>query len=546
MTSAPFAKPIEREDWFAYALLTAALGLLFLGAPVAGDFFWSDAPRHALNGVFVKDLFRDMPLSDPVGYAESYYLQYPALTILLYPPLFYFISAPAFALFGVSHETALAVVLVHYIALAFGAHRLFRFWLDPVLAFASALLLISLPEIAFWGRQVMLEIPAMAFAVWSAVFFVGYLRNAEVFRLYLAATLLVLAIYTKFNVAYLAVVYAAALISLRGLLVLRDRHLYIVGALSILALVPAAFLTLKFGQANVQSLTGIADAAVSRASIWGWLWYAFRIPAQMGPLPMVASMAGLGALLVRRNRVPPKPSDIIFWVGWFVAGYLFFSSIDLKETRHSIFLLPALVLCAVLPLKLFAPKPAAAGVALGLAVGALIGTAFFRPVFFVSGHAHAASRVADLAPPRSSVVFSGYRDGSFIFSMRTHENRQDLAVVRADKLLLRISVRRELGVEEKGLTSAEILATLTRLRAAYVVAETGFWTDLEAMQRFEEVLKSGAFEVVERIRTKANYPASDRELVIYRHRGPLPDSRSKLENELPIINRSIDGAANPD
>lgn len=28
----------------------------YLRAPVGGDFAWSDAPRHALNGIFVHDL----------------------------------------------------------------------------------------------------------------------------------------------------------------------------------------------------------------------------------------------------------------------------------------------------------------------------------------------------------------------------------------------------------------------------------------------------------------------------------------------------------
>ena len=68
---------------------------------MAGDFSYSDAPRHALNGVFIKDMVAAFPWRDPAGYAMQYYVQYPALSILFYPPLFYVISAPFYALFFV-------------------------------------------------------------------------------------------------------------------------------------------------------------------------------------------------------------------------------------------------------------------------------------------------------------------------------------------------------------------------------------------------------------------------------------------------------------
>src|ERR1044071_4226880 len=133
-------------DAIVLLLLAAATLLLFLSAPMAGDFSYSDAPRHALNGVFIKDMVAAFPWRDPAGYAMQYYVQYPALTILFYPPLFYLISAPFYALFGVSEATALVVVLLHYFAFALGMYVLARRWLDQPLACAVALLAIATPE----------------------------------------------------------------------------------------------------------------------------------------------------------------------------------------------------------------------------------------------------------------------------------------------------------------------------------------------------------------------------------------------------------------
>jgi len=94
----------------AIAALIFALGavVLWTSAPQNGEFWWSDSPRHALNGVFIQDLIAAFPWRDPAQFAAQYYVQYPALTILFYPPLFYVVSAPFFAVFGVSHATALS------------------------------------------------------------------------------------------------------------------------------------------------------------------------------------------------------------------------------------------------------------------------------------------------------------------------------------------------------------------------------------------------------------------------------------------------------
>ena len=118
-------------------------------------------------------------------------------------------------------------------------------------------------------------------------------------------------------------------------------------------------------------------------------------------------------------------------------------------------------------------------------------------------------------------MFSGYRDGSFVFNMRAREDRRDLHVMRADKLLLGVAVRRELGVEQKGLSEADIAEAINANGVHYVVMQPGFWTDLEAMQRFERVMVSAQFEEVARIATPANHKAHETELVIYRNKGPV-------------------------
>ncbi|HTD05640.1 glycosyltransferase family 39 protein [Undibacterium sp.] len=519
--------------------LAAAVALLFIGAPSNGEFDWSDAPRHALNGVFLKDYFAVGHLQNPTEFAYNYYAQYPALTILFYPPLFYVICAPFYALFGASQNTALLVVALHYMAFAWGSWYLFRNWLAPWQAAVAALLLIAAPEVAFWGRQVMLEIPAFAFLVWSAVFFTRYRREARPLYLYLCAALLVLAMYTKISTAFLGLAFALTLLAERRGSLLRDRHIWIVAIVAILSLVPLMLITLKFGQANVQSVTGVADSIASRKTLAGWLWYLAQFPGQLG-WPLAATAAAAAVLgLIRRNSGGLAKGDLVFWLMWVICGYLFFSAIDLKEARHSIFILPPLILAAVLLIRSISPPWLSHSLLALLTVSLLVQTLVFRPVYYVKGYADAADYIARHAPKKSKVLFSGYRDGSFIFNMRSREDRRDLSVIRADKLLLSVSVRRELGVSQKDLSEAEINEKINRLGIHYLVVQPGFWDDLEVMKKFEHMLASGKFAEVARIPTPANYNAHEKELVIYKNLGEVNDNPAALELGLPIIGRTI-------
>src|ERR1700686_424824 len=64
--------------------------------------FSGDETRHTMNGVFLRDLFTDLPLRSPVQYAYEYYAKYPALALPHWPPFFYFVESIYFLIFGIS------------------------------------------------------------------------------------------------------------------------------------------------------------------------------------------------------------------------------------------------------------------------------------------------------------------------------------------------------------------------------------------------------------------------------------------------------------
>ena len=529
-----------KERLFAAAVFLMGAVLLFLTAPHHGEFWWSDAPRHALNGAFIKDLIATMP-AHPAAWAMQYYVKYPALTILFYPPLFYVILAPFYALFGVSHATAIGVELLHYFALAFGLYVLARRWVSPLVAIGVGLSVMAAPGIALWGRQVMLEVPSVAFAVWAAVALESYLGNGRAPRLYLAAFLLLCATYTKITTIFLFPVFALVLLVAQGPGVLRERRTWLVVALTIIGLIPVVLLTIKFGGANVQSVTGIPDAAVSRDSIAGWIWYARQMPWQLG-WPLLA-LAVLAVPLAVAGRLSPRltRADLALIGGWIVLGYLFLSAIDLKEGRHALVFLPIVLVAAGLSIDALLASRVAGTALLAVVIGTGVYTWRDAPTPLVDGYREAAEWIAHAAPKDGVVVFSGKRDGSFIFNMRSIKARQDISIVRSDKLLLDVAVRRTLGVQQKDLTEQQIGDLLDRDGVSYVVAQDDFWTDLPEMARLQAVLRSSHFQQVAQIPVVSNVFTEDKNLTIYRNADDVSSGPHMVDLHLPIIGETVKG-----
>jgi hypothetical protein len=522
------------------ALLVAIVATLFaFGPPTDDSFSWPDSPRHALNGAFVLDLLRDHPVHGLKAYAFNYYSKYPALTILFYPPLFYFILAAFYLVFGVSQSAALVAEFACYAALAIGVYRLAKSWLPATAAFGVALILAASPEIAYWGRQVMLDVPSLAFLVWSAVFFQRHLEQNRAPSLYIAAALLILAMYTKISAGFLGIAYVAMLLQHRGMAVFKDRNTYWIAALSVIAIIPLVILTLEFGQENVRSVAGIADVHTSPASLSGWIYYAKQLPAQMGWAAFLAAALGLVVAALQRERAKAA----LFLFLWLAAGYIFFSAIDLKSARYSIVLLPPLsILAGCGAVGLLRGRPLMAGTAV-CAIGAftLVATVMWRPVEFVEGYDSVADFIARTAPKDTNVAFSGFRDGSFIFAMRAHGERRDLSIVRVDKLLLRIAIKRSLGVQDKGYSAEQIGQMLDRLGVQFVVAQPGFWVDLSSMREFEKLLHGPHFQPVRRFAMRADYNAQEKELVVYRNLDHVAHGPIRLDTEIPMIGRSVSG-----
>ncbi len=530
-----------RCDLVCLLLLTLAVFLLFETSPRAGDFWWSDAPRHAMDGVFYHDMARSLPLTHLKQWAMDYYIQYPAITVLFYPPLFAWVEAVFFGLLGMSHSTAQLTVSAFFLATASGTYYLTRRWVGRVAALSTALLFIGSPAMALWGRQVMLEIPAFAFLIWGSYFFFRYLNSARARDLYLVAVFLLAAIYTKQSTIFIATVYLLTLYFVHRSAIFRRREFWWSALLFCTGVIPLAIFTWLWGQLNVQQSTGGPWVENSRITLSGWLYVGRQWPRQVGwTVLALAAVYCVGALLQKTWRLPRAAT--LFFVAWVLTGYLFFTLIALKLERYSIFMIFSLVFFSVLAIVRGLPAKIAPFAALALAVATFTHTLIADHVPYVSGYRAAAQYVCSIAPPDSVVLFSGLRDGSFIFNVRTMPECKNLTVIRADKLLLTVLGNRHLfGLKELGVGENQFKDMLGRYGVRYIVLEPNFWNDLQSMQMLVRVLHEDQFRLLKTVPIRGDHEPDELQLEIYQNLSPTSQQRSLIRFDLPAFGVTVEG-----
>eukprot|EP01037_Dinobryon_pediforme_P005722 gene5722-5785_t len=478
----------------AAAVFAAVAAVLFATAPTALDFWWQDAPRHALNGAFVVDLVKAMPFADPMRWALEYYGRYPALTILFYPPAFYAIEAMFYAAFGVSHAVAQLAITPYTVLLGLSAYGIARSGMPFWTALGVGLMAVGTPLSLLWGRQVMLDIPAYALLLCAVWFLLRHLRGQATSDLLLSAVFLVATIYTKQTVIFIVPALLVGFVGALGPKALLRPQVLIVLALTALASVPMVYLTMRFGAVNVQSVQGRSIDA-SRFSAEAWSFYLRQLPDQLGWPVLILGVAGMLLLAMGKEGARFPRWQRAALLTWLVGGYAFFSLIGVREPRHDMMVLFPLLIGVAVALHASLPSRLAQLAVMLVAAGTLGWSVARQPVPVVSAFAAASELVTRQAPRDGIVLLSAYRDANFIYAMRTHTERPDISTVRSDKLLLDISVERSRGVGQSDMTEAEIAQTLRDLGVTMIVQQVGFWNDLREMARLEAVLNSPAFEL---------------------------------------------------
>ena len=451
----------------------ALLGLVVLTVVLiargmsAGGFRFSDASRHAMDGVFIHDFVADMPdsLMHPMDYTMKYYAQYPSLGIVLYyPPFFAMVEAVFYALFGISAVTARLTVLVFAVVGVMTMYKLLREITSTATATLCTALFVCLPSVVFWSRQVMLEMPTTAMILAAAYYCHRYVEHGHRRSALWTGLLVVAAVMTKQTAAFLVPAFGLYLLARRRWGYFKHWQLWVAVAIMAAVLVPYFIISFHYATYLTKHVGG--DTTVMTRMIWrvlhGW--------ALILTLPGLIALTTAALICVVWEAFRPRVRATWLLASMFV---LFFAESVYLRTgglRYPILIMPIMVSFGGLLLwRIGLLKYKAVVAAAGAGVLVLGVIAYAQDIPFRRGHADAARQLVARSGDARFVLFEGDWDGDTIFFVRQNDPDRRVYVLRGSKMLYSYASFRNIGYRDL-ITSEEGLKELLQDFGISVVA----------------------------------------------------------------------------
>jgi 4-amino-4-deoxy-L-arabinose transferase-like glycosyltransferase len=571
----------------ALAILAALTALIVLRQVGNNALAYPDADRLLLDGVFMLDFMREMPVWPPrriYDFTVNYYAQYPGLSIGYKPIFFPTVEAAFNGIFGISPATSrLALLLFAFVAVA-AFFDLVRERFGVATAFWASAVFITAPSIAKWGWYTMTELPTLAMVLLSGWLMQRYLRSGKHAYLYATAVAFGLACWTK-QVAIFAVIWflLAAVASGRLLLMLRQTQTYVAGGLALVLLVPLLVVTLWLGDLNIQqslgripllsslvptqetlkappAMSSVEDegtagsvsepsvsspAAAPRTAPPRW-----RLPfdelARNGLPPWTLALAGVGLLLaivLRERRV-----GYFLWLA--IAVYVFFGlMLGVSRDREYIYWIPVFALFAVLPFTYLAARVGngrqqyvISGL-LALLVVSHVALVYSREPVFSHGYDVAAGFVVSQSES-PTVLVDAYNNGYFTYFVRQYDEDRNVFVLRADKLLSSSGMYggdRALDAQQHMESEDELAALIDRFGVQFIVVESKSPLNLPIHDLLRTYLRSDErFRLAATIPIRTNRePLQDQSLLVYENMRVVEPEGGMLELPVPIVGKTI-------
>jgi hypothetical protein len=523
------AHPWIGRPWIGFAAAILVLGIAHaLTWQVSEPYFNNDETRHVMTGVFFQDLLRDLPFSHLRAYAVSYYLQYPALGLLVWPPLFHGIEGIFLLVFGTSFAAARILLGLFSLLACTWLFLLVRRTHGTLAAAVSVLLLGLSPMVFELSQHVLLEIPALAFALGAIYYFVLYVDLGRRRDIFLAAGAAAAFALTRYDGFFLLLFFGLSLVGLRRFDLLRRREVWLAAVLAIVIVVPIYLPMLaEFGKTHLLVTAQKGPEGTGRHFLAALSYYPRALGKSIGlPIALLGLVGLLSSLRKERRR--------ICWpyLALAAATYLAFTPLAELQARHAIYWIPAFALFAVEGSFWIARSRTVAYVML-LAILAVFAfwNAVTSPVRYVRGYEAAARYVVANTHASRFTFVDGFLNGNFIYQVRRNDPDRRLWILRGDKILYGVLNDPRGGYEEYAKGEAGILATLYRYDPELLVVEepqVGFEIPLATLLRQVLASHPERFSKVRSFPIETNaHTFSGLRLDVYRStlRNPNPERR---------------------
>jgi hypothetical protein len=454
-----------------------------------GEFSYNtDETQHAVTGLYVADLIRDRPFTNPVEYTYQYYAHYPALSgVIHWPPLFYVFEGVSFLVLGNSVIAARICILVFALfGLSFWYRMVEKLQGSWTAALATTLLALA-PSVLLFEKTVMLEIPSLSLCIAATYFWMQWLENERLRNLYWFTGFASAALLTKQNSIYILLFCVLSVVALRKWRLVWNRDVAVALLIGIVLVWPFYILVYLVHWKTIGM--DLADQRISGLAKVAFYWKA--LPDQTGWTLLTLCLIGL-----LTSRRWDKQSTTMLMICWIAACYLTFTFIGLKEARYVIYWLPPFTYFAAgLLTRMFRvrwTRIAATGCAIVLvANGTVAAWSFQRP--YVAGYEQAAKRITE-ASHAAVILYDGDIPGNFIFFVRAYDPDHRFMVLR--KALYAYRIKQRGGAAELVHSREEIQDLLRRYGIQFVAVSDNIPLRFNSQRDLREMLLTPQFRLL--------------------------------------------------
>ena len=461
--------------WWACALLLAAH---WLATPPMEPVFNGDENRHVMTSVFFRDVMTDRPVDNLQTYAKDYYEQYPALGLLIWPPLFHGMAGLAMTIFGTSVQVPRVLVFLSFVGATWCLQRICRRRMETEQAWFVATVFAVTPLVFEFSRYVMLEMPTLALCLVCLDQFDVWLARDQKRHLFSAALAAAFAALTRFDaIVLLPMLLLFATFEGRWRR-LADRQIAFAAVTALLLVAPTYFVIWsEMGELHLrQAAESVSGRDRPSGVLERILFYPSQIPEQIGWVATVFVVTGLLSCLRKEHRAAVPAFGAIL-----IATFVTFTPLAELTSRHTIYWLPSLAWLASIG-AIEASRYAAsrstvslrnlrAAIPMAFLLAATAAHSFTLPPHQVSGYARAVQAAITHSEPGDSILIEGWWDGNLTYHLRHLDPRRSRHVIRADKELYDFTNVPNVDFRQFVRTDAEILAAIARLNPQCIVFE---------------------------------------------------------------------------
>jgi hypothetical protein len=531
---------------FVLAMLIGCSNLLNSGP------LWPDSSQYANAAAMIHDWLLSGQILQPWQFAEQNYAQFPAFHLPYHPPGYPALLALFLTATKVSYSWArVFIALCLWLAGCSFYGILRRTGSSQIAACGGALLLVTTPEIAFWSRDTMSEIPGLALILAGSYCFVIWLATESTLACMAAFCFAEVAFQSRYLTAgvlpawFLWVVLMGKWRRLLSPLLLVPTVLYLV--------LNALWVNYTLPYSRYETVYSAIPPTTNYGGIFSWKIFAFystHIPAMIGWLTLITAFIGL-AYAIRSSGSRLKQ---FFWLSWFVSNFVFLLAVRIyQEDRYFIYAVPGFIgLASATFASIDARRDIrryAAPILVGLCLAANT-IAFTRFPQGVVGYEGIGQRLARLDAP-GNILISSLQQTDLIFRYRSHHPTLKRSFIRGDRsLAIRPPHYANAPATSLAHTVDDVLHIIRRGRIRYIVTCTldDRTNDSRApeMKLLDDIMRShpASFRLLQEFPLRLDYglPGFSGRVWLWQFTGELPSGPS----EIPVVVPTADLSIQPD